>query len=219
MKKYERYIVYPTLFIAISIALSTLCRNAPRELGFDYMGIIVGILSLLIGFLVAWQIYNSLQVNEKVKKIEDTQRYLDEKITEEEKKNHYYFLRMECIAKSANALSIADKQPFSAYRLFHSAFIDALNMSDSEHLNGVINNLTTTANLIAELERKGAFIKENKLTIDMDEVEAIIQQKIDDKDLFPLVANYYYSLHRDMRICIKRIKYQMHHKKIIELKS
>lgn len=49
-----------------------LCTEYPRNsnLGFDYMGVIVGLLALLIGFLVAWQIYKTIDVDKKLSTIE-----------------------------------------------------------------------------------------------------------------------------------------------------
>lgn len=38
------------------------------------MGIIVGILSLLIGFLVAWQIYKTIEVDKKIEKMNNSSR-------------------------------------------------------------------------------------------------------------------------------------------------
>ena len=46
----------------------------PKNLSFDYMDIIVGILSLLVTVLVGLQIYNYISINSKVKSIERTAR-------------------------------------------------------------------------------------------------------------------------------------------------
>jgi len=73
MSKFERIIIYSILVISLLFSTFALCRTYPRyisyeecNLGFDYMGVIVGALSLLVGFLVAWQIYNTIDVDKKI---------------------------------------------------------------------------------------------------------------------------------------------------------
>ena len=41
----------------------------PNETGFDYIGLIVGILALLVTMLIGWQIYNALSLEQKVSNI------------------------------------------------------------------------------------------------------------------------------------------------------
>lgn len=70
VKKIERYTIYPLLIISLVISLVSFCRTHPRtELDFDYMGLIVGILSLLVTMLIGWQIYNALSLDQKVSNI------------------------------------------------------------------------------------------------------------------------------------------------------
>ena len=67
MKSWERWIVYIGLIISIILSSISICRTCPRkDLEFDYMGVIVGLLSLLVGFLVAWQIYKTIDIEKKV---------------------------------------------------------------------------------------------------------------------------------------------------------
>lgn len=53
-----------------------LCVICPRfinneNLGFDYMGVIVAILSLLVTLLVAWQIFQTIDLRKKVDSVDD----------------------------------------------------------------------------------------------------------------------------------------------------
>lgn len=73
MSKFERIMIYGILSISLSFSIVVLCRIYPRyisyekcNLGFDYMGVIVGVLALLVGFLVAWQIYKTIDVDKKI---------------------------------------------------------------------------------------------------------------------------------------------------------
>ena len=63
--------------IATIISIIAICVSNPNkpELGFDYQGIIVGILALLVTILLGWQIYSSIfiekKINSKIKKAID----------------------------------------------------------------------------------------------------------------------------------------------------
>lgn len=56
--------------VSLFISIIGLCISYPKNehLGFDYTGIIVGILSLLITILIGWQIYNTININNELKK-------------------------------------------------------------------------------------------------------------------------------------------------------
>lgn len=51
---------------AIIMSLCSLARNNERTLGFDYLGVIVGVLALLVTFLVGWQIYTTIGITHKM---------------------------------------------------------------------------------------------------------------------------------------------------------
>ncbi len=60
---------FTTSFMAVAIAAP---RNVePHKLGFDYMGIIVGILAALITLLVGMQLYNALRLKEDADEVKD----------------------------------------------------------------------------------------------------------------------------------------------------
>ena len=54
--------------------LTNIYPRRGENLSFDYMGIIVGILSLLVGFLVAWQIYQTIEVDKKIEAINNSSK-------------------------------------------------------------------------------------------------------------------------------------------------
>lgn len=69
--------------LAVIISGVATCIAAYRtpELGFDYQGVLVGILALLVTTLIGWQIYNIIYVEERVKKsIGNTLGNLNKKI-------------------------------------------------------------------------------------------------------------------------------------------
>lgn len=64
---------------AIICSLVAICVSLPSapELGIDYIGVIVGILSLLVTMLIGWQIYNVIAIDKKIEdKVEQTSSYL-----------------------------------------------------------------------------------------------------------------------------------------------
>ena len=55
---------------AIICSVVAICVSLPSapELGIDYIGVIVGILSLLVTMLIGWQIWNTIAIEKKIKK-------------------------------------------------------------------------------------------------------------------------------------------------------
>lgn len=69
--------------ISMLVSIVAICMAGYRtpELGFDYQGVIISILSLLVTVLIGWQIYNVIYVESRVKKsLEGIVKTLDEKI-------------------------------------------------------------------------------------------------------------------------------------------
>ena len=54
---------------AIICSVVAICVSLPSapELGIDYIGVIVGILSLLVTMLIGWQIWNTIAIEKKIK--------------------------------------------------------------------------------------------------------------------------------------------------------
>lgn len=58
--------------VAIVISIVAICHVFPssKSLDFDYLGLIVGILSLLVTGLLGWQIFNFFSIENRLKKLE-----------------------------------------------------------------------------------------------------------------------------------------------------
>ena len=65
------YISVILSLMSLVISIVCLCRTYPRELGFDYLGWIVGILALLITILIGWQIYTVVDVRNSQKRYKE----------------------------------------------------------------------------------------------------------------------------------------------------
>ena len=69
-KSFNTWLLILNLFLAI-INFCLLCNNAPREkLGFDYMGVLVTSLGVLVTVLVALNIFNGVDVKRDISKCE-----------------------------------------------------------------------------------------------------------------------------------------------------
>lgn len=56
---------------AIIMSICSLARNNERVLGFDYLGVIVGILALMVTFLVVFQIWQTIASREQLKNLDE----------------------------------------------------------------------------------------------------------------------------------------------------
>ena len=60
--------------IAMVVSITALCNTLPRMLGLDYLGVVVGILSLLITLLLGWNIYTLIDFKEKANELESIKK-------------------------------------------------------------------------------------------------------------------------------------------------
>ena len=68
--------------VAVLISLVAICVACPHkaELGFDYQGVIVGILSLLVTVLIGWNIYTFIDIKGTSQKIDKFRAEFEGKI-------------------------------------------------------------------------------------------------------------------------------------------
>ena len=81
-----------TSYIAIAIAAPRYVE--PSKYGFDYLGIIVGILAALVTFLVGMQLYNALRLKEDADEVSKAKSHIDT-----------YAERIDALKNQADALS------------------------------------------------------------------------------------------------------------------
>lgn len=82
------------IMVVLSLVFSiiSLCRTFPRNcesFGFDYMGVIVAVFSILVTILIGWNIYTALDIGKEMKIIKKEQtknkehlKAFDEKIND-----------------------------------------------------------------------------------------------------------------------------------------
>lgn len=78
MKKHEKWIMGVLLLISLSCSYIAIGIRFPRceNLGLDYMGIIVGILSLLVTVLLSWSIFQVIDLKSYKDKIDKEMNYI-----------------------------------------------------------------------------------------------------------------------------------------------
>ncbi len=72
----SKLLLYIITIVALVISIISLCVACYRneaELGFDYLGVIVGILAVLVTVLIGLQLYNHIYAREQVKSFIDQQ--------------------------------------------------------------------------------------------------------------------------------------------------
>lgn len=137
MKKENLSLLLSIISSVISIISICIAAYRSPELGFDYMGIIVGILSLLVTILIGWQIYNFIYSREEINKA-------IKNIITEYLNQFYHAINGKIIARLATVVSHVHD-----VRTFHNCFIalDELLKSENIDTNNYILNY-----IIAELK-------------------------------------------------------------------
>lgn len=67
MNRIERIVVYISVAVSFAMSIISLCNSLPRTNGIDYIGVIVGILSLLVTLLIGWQLVNYFVVEKRMR--------------------------------------------------------------------------------------------------------------------------------------------------------
>ena len=133
MRKRECCLVYPFLAVSLVMSLIAICLTCPREvtqqnLGFDYMGLIVGILALLVTMLIGWQIYNALSLDQKVSNIRreyDSLKQQNEVLTRQQENIKVYneasmeFIQGMTMLSNRNSVNLAETYWVFSLALLH----------------------------------------------------------------------------------------------------
>ena len=102
------------------------------ELGMDYIGVIVGILSLLVTMLIGWQIYNAVTIEKRIKdEVDRTRNEIDTYFNKQKVENLYMLTIVNGISQSR--MDVMEKKYDSA--LFCCIYtIDAALKADTPHI-------------------------------------------------------------------------------------
>lgn len=83
--KTERIIIYVVIIVSLVLSVIANCRSLPRTVGLDYIGVIVGVLTLLVALLVGWNIYTVVDFDKKTNSMEIKIRSVIERMNKEMK--------------------------------------------------------------------------------------------------------------------------------------
>ena len=176
-KPYERHILYSVLaiiLILVIICLSVLCPRiiSEKNLGFDYMGVIVGILSLLVTFLIGWNIYSVIDIRkikkENKKQLEDITHAFNSSICE----------------MHALALFYDLKNPKEAFEYLFEALREVNKSSIKDTLEGIVTAFTRIKNDFQKLKVDKTIVSFSKEKI---ELYCDIIKKTENKDAISLI--------------------------------
>lgn len=73
MKNGWKVAIFIGIGISLSCSIAAICIASPHipQLGFDYQGVLVGILSALVTILIGWQIWNLISAKDNLKKMSE----------------------------------------------------------------------------------------------------------------------------------------------------
>lgn len=163
MKKYHAKLI--TILCSISLILSVIAFIAAwfridATLSNDsFVSVVVGLMGVCATFLVGLQIFNSIEVNRsikdlnntysiKTKELNDKQKELEKltsdiksKFNDFESKNDINNNEIQSYIRVVQAMSIGDKQPFSAIYSWYIAMKYAVKSNNDKIINLVMTNI------------------------------------------------------------------------------
>ena len=131
--------------------------RVPNNLGFDYMGVIIGILSFLITLLIGWNIFSVIDFNKKVEVIIEN----NNKLKEERKVANKKFLKMK-----------DDLDNLQADMTFRSILNNAYNYRSTEKEHYVIDEYIDALNVAIKDK-----LKDNRITIAINMIYTFLEEQ------------------------------------------
>ena len=146
MNRFWKIAIYIGLPFSIFGTISCICVlfNRPNELDFDYTGVIVGILSLLVTILLGWNIWNVIESKGYVKKVQRELNYAHNKMDYDLGLIYGYFSQM-----LAMSISNLEKSALKAIMIEYT--INSLKiLSKMPNTSIEINSITATVANVME---------------------------------------------------------------------
>lgn len=150
MNNRDRCIIYPLLAIILAIDIAILCHLCPRiisdnNLGFDYIGIIVGILSLLVTFLIGWQIWSVIEIDNKIdRRVKSAESHILQ--TYEKDKREVNWISLYILGVSQSKISIFEKDYQDAINVGILALENANSLSDDNLIKTCVDLISKAIN-------------------------------------------------------------------------
>lgn len=171
---------------AILISIIAICIAAYRtpQLGFDYIGLLVGILATLVTALIGWQIFTTIGVEKKVdnmvKKLNNMNSHLEEekekieiKLRGEEKERisneHFFsgvFNFIQANFLKVNALQTNDNKRYLKVYEYYIFTIDCLLKSNNKNIVSFIEATISNMRTYIESGKNDTYYDNNDVDID-----------------------------------------------------
>lgn len=173
--------VIPILSLIISVIALAVALPRPNNLGFDYLGVIVALVSIATAMAVGFQIWNALSLEARVQKMYEKIRIENEKNIEELRKNNRTDLKRSnsIIMHSISYWVLSIEAKNAAFRGHYStALVDYF--LAIQHLTKLKNLDITLDNRIKT--RIINLMQDHQFTISQESAKKIIKIIIDNKD-------------------------------------
>ncbi len=153
--------------VAILLSIISLCISSPhiKQLDFDYQGITVDVLSLLVTVLIGWQIFNIIEFDRRIdKKINERENDLNERIVSQFN-NKFINLDNKIINLDNKIINLDSKIMVKENGL--TVYVDSLERKLVDSNRETVNEQN---NIILNLENKIRVI-ENDLKVNVNSLE------------------------------------------------
>lgn len=167
-----------------------------------FIGIMASFMGAAATIIVGAQIYNSVESNKKLARIEVIQIELNQELNNAKNERKRNELIMQSGIYRAHAISLLKIQPFTTYlKLFNSLEL-ALQANENELISSILQNMYAVCRRIENTE--------NKQEIRQTHVDNILQEcsleKLEGYEQYPLIKDRYQKIFKEIEACILDIK-------------
>lgn len=139
--------------IAIAFSVVALCRTCPRleNLNFDYMGVIVGILSLLITILIGWNIFQVVDLKTHKRDVELLKEEVAKEINYIHNKVDFNTGMGHCVNAQVIASSLCiESKCLLKYQMIYQCLLGVKTLSNLNEFKSCSDAVDTVCNVIQQ---------------------------------------------------------------------
>lgn len=208
VRKWLFQIIFFLNVVFLGFNIYYLCHyypSLPKDLGLDYTGIIVGILSILVTILIGWNIFTVLDVKKEWKETQKKHRIFEEKMRYESvrikqnienisEKNLYTINTMYSYIDSLQGeVYLSMNDCFTAYREYILAAKKFKELENTQGVTDIRYKIEYTIRQIASLQKRGSLIRDYDFFGDISYKDAELSLDGKFKEYIKIM-HYYYDL-------------------------
>lgn len=189
--------------IALILGAISFFRSYPRSenLGFDYIGLLVGILAILVTILIAWQIYNTIGIDARVKEVEMMQAELKTELENAKRKRELSEGEMKASIYFVQGISLLSSNIFLSYHSFFRGLESSLKINLTGLIIPTLNNLDEVCKNIEEN------LAEIELSVKAkDKINKCNPKSLEKYDGYPLIKERYEGIYTKIVEYITKIE-------------